>query len=164
MQDITLKKNPINALIFMRILIGWHFLFEGIVKLYNPSWTASGYLLGAQGFLKPFFVWLSGDSLIGFVDNMNIVGLMAVGLALILGYWERIGALVGIVLLLFYYFAQPPWPGIESYGTEGNYWFVNKNLIEAAALLVIYMIPTGKYFGIERIFPHHEPIHSPKTN
>jgi thiosulfate dehydrogenase [quinone] large subunit len=35
---------------------------------------------------------------------------------------------------------------------EGSYWFVNKNLIELAACLVIYQFPTGKYFGLQYLF------------
>ena len=50
-------------LVLLRILIGWHFLYEGVIKAYNPSWTSRGYLLSAS-ILKPFFNWLAGDSLI----------------------------------------------------------------------------------------------------
>ncbi|MGB6867731.1 MAG: hypothetical protein WBE11_18765, partial [Candidatus Aminicenantaceae bacterium] len=31
-------------LVFLRMLIGWHFLYEGIAKLLNPYWTSAGYL------------------------------------------------------------------------------------------------------------------------
>ena len=26
------------ARVLLRILIGWHFLYEGVIKAYNPSW------------------------------------------------------------------------------------------------------------------------------
>ncbi len=42
------------GLVLLRILIGWHFLYEGIIKAYNPSWTSKSYLLSAS-ILKPFF-------------------------------------------------------------------------------------------------------------
>ena len=38
-----------GTLIFLRLAIGWHFLYEGLMKLYNPDWTAFGYLASAQG-------------------------------------------------------------------------------------------------------------------
>ena len=66
------------ALVLLRILIGWHFLYEGVIKAYNPSWTSRGYLLSASIF-KPFFTWLAGDSFISTIDMANIVGLIAVG-------------------------------------------------------------------------------------
>ena len=42
------------ALVLLRILIGWHFLYEGVIKAYNPSWTSRGYLLSAS-ISKAFF-------------------------------------------------------------------------------------------------------------
>ncbi len=152
MTTANLEKGPLNALVLMRILIGWHFLFEGVFKLHTPNWTAKGYLASADGFLSSFFIWLSGDGLIGMVDFLNISFLVIVGITLLLGYFERIGSILGVGLLLLYYLAHPAWPGIEQVGTEGNYWIVNKNLMEAGALLVLYYLPTGDYFGIKRLF------------
>ena len=37
-------------LVVLRVFIGWHFLYEGLVKLLNPYWSAAGYLvLNFQG-------------------------------------------------------------------------------------------------------------------
>ena len=40
-----LNKVPVWLLTSLRILIGWHFLYEGIIKLASPSWSAGPYLL-----------------------------------------------------------------------------------------------------------------------
>ena len=141
-----------HSVVLMRILIGWHFLFEGIIKLYNPEWTSFGYLASAQGPLKSVFVSLANPAIIGVVDILNMSALIVVGLTLILGVYEKLGAFIGIGLLAMYYFAHPPFPGLPEINVEGNYWFVNKNLIELAALLVIFQLPTGKLFGLDRIF------------
>ena len=88
--------NKLKASVtLLRILIGWHFLFEGIVKLYNPEWTSFGYLATAQGPFDWFFTSLIGDSTIGWVDTMNIIALMIVGITFTLGIFERLGAIVG---------------------------------------------------------------------
>ncbi len=139
-----------TSLVLLRILIGWHFFYEGILKIYNPAWTAKGYLLSAT-FLKPFFTWLASDSVIHIVDTLNIVGLLAIGVALLLGLKIRWAAIGGILLLAFYYLAHPPFPGFEQGLTEGSYWIVNKNLIEMAALVVLYQFPTYAAFGLERM-------------
>ena len=76
---------------------------------------------------------------------------MVVGLSLLLGYFERIGSVFGICLLLMYYLAHPALPGASQAGTEGSYWIINKNLIEAAALFVLYQMPTGTYFGLQSL-------------
>jgi len=139
------------SLIFLRILIGWHFLYEGVLKLHNPAWTSKGYLLSAS-FMKPFFAWLSGESIVPVIDTLNIVGLIAVGAGLLLGLKIRWAAVGGILLLALYYLAHPPFPGLEQGPAEGSYWIVNKNLIEMAALLVLYQFPTYAAFGLERFF------------
>jgi len=148
-------KNPAslqNSVLLMRLFIGWHFLYEGFVKWYNPQWSAKGYLMGSEGFMTPFFQWLGSDSLIGFVDAANTVALLFVGFTLVLGIFERQGAIVGVVLLAFYYLAQPAFPWLQQVSVEGNYWFVNKNLIELTALVVVFNAPTGYLFGLERLF------------
>ena len=147
-----LSNGQIRALVFLRIFIGWHFLYEGVTKMYNPAWTSKAYLLRASGPFDGFFNWLAGDGMITVIDYLNIFGLMAVGLGLILGYWERIVCTGGILSLLFYYLAQPPFPGVDQAAIEGNYYLVNKNLIEAAALWALYYFPTSKVFGLARLF------------
>jgi thiosulfate dehydrogenase (quinone) large subunit len=139
------------ALVLLRILIGWHFLYEGVIKAYNPSWTAKGYLLSAS-ILKPFFTWIAGDSLISVIDTLNIVGLIAVGASLLIGMKVRWGCIGGILLLLLYYLAHPPFPGLPQGPAEGSYWIVNKNLIEMAALFVIYQFPLTSVFGLGNLF------------
>ena len=138
------------SLVLLRVFIGWHFFYEGILKIYNLAWTAKGYLLSAT-FLKPFFTWLADDSIIRVVDTLNIVGLLAVGVVLLLGLKIKWAAIGGILLLAFYYLAHPPFPGFEQGPSEGSYWIVNKNLIEMAALVVLYQFPTYAAFGLERM-------------
>lgn len=145
----TYKDRKVKiSITVLRILIGWHFLYEGIVKLYNPEWTSMGYLASAQGPLKSFFSSLTHASIIGWVDMLNMVALILVGITLILGVFEKKGALVGIGLLSLYYLAHPSFPGVHQINVEGNYWFVNKNLIELVACVLIYNYPTGHFFGL----------------
>jgi thiosulfate dehydrogenase (quinone) large subunit len=139
------------TLVLLRILIGWHFLYEGVIKAYNPSWTSKGYLLSAS-ILKPFFTWLAGQSMIPVIDNLNIIGLIAVGASLLIGMKVRWGCIGGILLLLLYYLAHPPFPGLPQGPAEGSYWIVNKNLIEMAAIFVIYQFPLTSVFGIANLF------------
>ena len=135
------------AISLLRILIGWHFLFEGIMKIYNPSWSAKAYLVSAE-LMTGFYQWLASDSLIGITDGLNVAVLIIVGITLILGVFDKQGALLGICLLILYYIAHPAFMDSSQLGAEGNYWIVNKNLIEAASLLVLYLIPSGSFFGL----------------
>jgi thiosulfate dehydrogenase [quinone] large subunit len=149
-----------NALVILRVLIGWHFLYEGIIKAYNPSWTAKGYLLSAS-ILKPFFTWIAGESFISTIDMLNIAGLIAVGISLVAGIKVRWGCIAGAILLLLYYLAHPPFSGLPQGPSEGSYWIVNKNLIEMAALFVIYQFPLTSVFGLEILFSKNK-VTTPK--
>jgi len=148
MSTNQLTFNQRLAIILLRLLLGWHFLYEGTLKLFNPSWTAKGYLMSSQGPFEGFFLWLASDSMIEVVDVLNIYGLFVIGLALFIGIFERPAALGGMLLLVFYYLSHPPFWGLDQVGVEGNYWIVNKNLIEAAALLALFYFPTSHYFGL----------------
>ena len=152
MSESTSKWQLKHSVVLLRIFIGWHFLYEGVIKIYNPDWTSFGYLASAQGPLSPFFQWMAQDPMIDWADSMNWIALMFVGITLVLGVFERMGALVGIFLLALYYLAHPSFPWLTQVNTEGSYWFVNKNLIELAACMVIYQLPTGKVFGLGYVF------------
>ena len=57
------------------MLIGWHFLYEGLAKLANPNWSSVGYLLDSQGFLKGFYYSLANNStLIQIIDQLKKQG------------------------------------------------------------------------------------------
>ena len=151
MTDSNFTSSQRMGLIILRLFIGWHFLYEGVIKLYNPSWTAKGYLLSAE-FMKPFFAFLASDSLIGIIDTINITLLILVGVLLIAGFKTGWAAIGGMLLLAMYYLAHPPFTGITQGPAEGSYWIVNKNLVELAALYVIYLFPTASSFGLEALF------------
>nr|WP_299383971.1 DoxX family membrane protein [Allomuricauda sp.] len=136
------------SITILRILVGWHFLYEGVVKLYNPEWTSFGYLASAQGPLKPLFTMLAQAPVLDWVDTLNVVALITVGITFLLGIFEKKGALVGIGLLALYYLAHPSFPGFPQINVEGNYWLVNKNLIELMVCVLIYNFPTGQFFGL----------------
>ena len=148
MKNSFLQDGPVGLISFLRLLIGWHFFYEGIVKWYSPDWSAFGYLRTAQGPFASLFQSLAEQPLLAGVDLANKTALVVVGLSLILGVWERIGALIGAGLLLFYYLAHPPFPGLEQWNVEGTYYLVNKNLIEGVVCLLLYTLPTGQYFGL----------------
>lgn len=153
------KKSQRLALVLLRVFIGWHFLYEGLIKLLSPGWTAKRYLLSSEGPLVSFFSRLGADSTIGLVNYATISLLLFVGLTLLLGVWEKPGLLSGLFLLVLFYLAQPSIPGYTSAlaPAEGNYFIINKNLIELAALLVLWVFPTGRYFGLSAFFHLSKP-------
>lgn len=147
------KNIQLTALVILRILIGWHFLYEGIAKLLNPYWSSAGYLLESKGLFSWLFISIiDNPTALRIVDFLNVWGLIAIGLGLMGGCLTRLASLSGIFLLLLYYLCNPPFVGYNYVApVEGNYLIVNKILIEMFALFVLTVFPTGKIIGLDRI-------------
>jgi thiosulfate dehydrogenase [quinone] large subunit len=143
----------VRALVGLRLLIGWHFFYEGVAKITNPYWTSAGYLNESQGWFSGIFEGLAlNPTALTVTDYLNQWGLLLIGLALLLGCFVRTAAWAGAVVLLLYYAAAPPFPGMEyAIPMEGSYLIVNKILIEAFALLVVVAFPTSHIIGLDRI-------------
>ena len=158
MSKAAIDDNPYSAfqlfsLVALRMLIGWHFLYEGIAKFINPYWTSAGYLQASQGPFADWFVSLAANpERLTMVDGLNRWGLVLIGAALLVGFATRLAAFLGALMLLLYYLANPPLLGLESaIPTEGSYLFVNKVLIEMAALLVLVAFRTSHLVGLDRL-------------
>ena len=147
----TFTPFQLTTLVLLRVLMGWHILYEGIAKLMIPNWTSATFLRESQWILSGFSNWIiSNDGVLQLVDFMNTWGLIAIGLGLMLGLFSRLSAFAGAALLFIYYLNNPPLLGLEySLPSEGNYLIVSKTLIEAIALLVLGGFPTGTVFGLD---------------
>jgi thiosulfate dehydrogenase [quinone] large subunit len=148
-----LSNVQMAAVVALRVLIGWHFLYEGIAKLTAPSWSAAGFLSQARGPLAGVFKGLAANpAALEVVNPLNMWGLALIGLGLVLGCFTRFASAAGILVLLLYYLCNPPFVGyFYSIPTEGSYLIVNKNLVELAALLVILVTGSGRVAGLDRI-------------
>lgn len=143
----------LGALVTLRLLIGWHFFYEGLAKLVNPYWTAAEYIDQAAWLFSGTFKQIAASpGAVTVVDALNVWGLMAIGLGLIVGFLTRPAAIAGVVVLMLYYIVAPPLVGLTyAMPTEGSYLVVNKVLIEAVALLVLIAFPSGREFGIDGV-------------
>ena len=145
--------KQVTSLIILRLFIGWHLMYEGLIKLTYPNWSAKIFLTQSKGFLSEVFQWLASDAtLLQFVDILNIYGLILIGLCLILGIFHKTTLISGIILIGLYYLAMPPFIGLNyTIPMGGNYLLINRNLIEMAAMLVLLYFPTNYIFGMDRI-------------
>ena len=142
----------LTVLVVLRLLIGWHLLYEGITKLINPNWSSVGFLMESKWILSGFSQWIiSNPNVLNVVDFLNTWGLIAIGFGLIAGLFARTAAISGALLLFLYYLNNPPLIGLEySVPAEGNYLIINKTLIEAVALLVLTIFPTSTIAGLDQ--------------
>jgi thiosulfate dehydrogenase [quinone] large subunit len=149
------------ALVILRTLIGWHFLYEGYYKLMLPAWsvdgkplppwTSAGYLKAATGPLARLFQWLIDAGWISWIDNTVRIALLLIGLSLILGLLTRVGCWGALFFLSLFYLLAIPLTGAPQPGAEGTYLIVNKTLIEAVAVGVLLAFNTGAIAGLDML-------------
>ena len=153
MQDARGSQWPLVAITLLRVVVGWHFLYEGIAKLTSASWSAGGYLRQARGPLAGLFRWIASQpNMLANADLITMWGLTIVGVLLVLGLFTRVASVAGIGFILLFYFANPPFVGyFYSLPSEGSYLIINKNLVELCALLVILATRSGLFAGVDRI-------------
>ncbi|MDX9752742.1 MAG: DoxX family membrane protein [bacterium] len=172
--------------VLLRIVIGWHFLREGVIKFSHPTWSAVGYLKGSWGPFSPLFNAIADNpTLLQLSDYMMPIMLTAAGVGLMLGLFTRLSTLLSMGLLVMFYCAAPPmdpsivydpsqvfnfpmfmsqvdhaqWAGKHLIGTEGNYVVVNKNMVEFFALGALLMLNTGRMAGLDVLI--HQYITGP---
>lgn len=151
-----------STLIVLRTAIGWHFLYEGYVKLLGPIWTragvpvqpfsSAGYLRGATGPFADLFHAMGSSPWTGTVDLVVAWALVAAGLFLLLGLFTQLGCVLAAALLALFYVSAVPLSGAAEPRAEGTYLIVNKNLIELAAVLAVFTFRTGRIAGLDRLW------------
>ncbi len=150
-EDKIFTTGQMIVLVVLRLLIGWHILYEGVSKLLIPNWSSLGFLNESKWILSGFSQWIASNAgVLNVVNFLNTWGLIAIGLGLIFGLFTRAAAISGAILLFIYYLNNAPLIGLEySVPTEGSYLVVSKTLIEAVALVVLAVFPTGLIAGLD---------------
>jgi len=167
MTSVSLSPLQQVGLVVLRTLVGWHFLYEGYTKAIAPAWSragaplsgwsAAGYLKAATGPFADFFHSLASAAWLDKIDMLVVAGLVLVGLSLMLGLFTQTGCVGALLLLALFYASAIPLSGVAQPGAEGAYLIVNKNLIEAAAVLVLLSFRTGRIVGLD-LFRNRGPV------
>ena len=153
----NLEKSQITVLVLLRIIIGWHFAYEGLAKLLDPKWSAYFYLLESKGWLHETFIDMATNpNLMLIIDPLIKWGLLLIGLSLITGLLTKYAKLGGLCMLFFFWLSHPPFIGYEySLPFEGHYLIFDKNSVEFFAILVLMFFPTEQIIGLQRLANHY---------
>jgi thiosulfate dehydrogenase [quinone] large subunit len=156
------------ALITLRTVIGWHFLYEAYYKITSPAWspsggplqpwTSSGYLKGASGPLALIFQKMVNQGWTAWIDRSVKVALLLIGLSLLLGLFTRVGAVGALFFLALFYLLYVPTVGVPQPNAEGSYLIVNKTLIEAFAVVVLLAFNTGRIAGLDLLLRRNRQL------
>jgi uncharacterized membrane protein YphA (DoxX/SURF4 family) len=106
-----------------------------------------------------------GIKFITVIDRMTIYGLMLIGIGLMFGMFSRTSAAAGAAFLLMTVLTTPALPWLPAPPTaEGNYVFINKNVIEMFALMMLVCIPSGRWFGVDALVRRIKPLRKDNQN
>jgi uncharacterized membrane protein YphA (DoxX/SURF4 family) len=93
-----------------------------------------------------------GAQTIDRIDRSIAWGLTLVGGCILLGFMTRPACLVAACFLALVYLAYPPWPSLpDNPNLGGRNIFVDQNLIEMLSLLVLAMVPSGRWLGLDAL-------------
>lgn len=160
MKEDLPSSSPLQrfALVVLRTLIGWHFFYEGYVKLLHPAWsrdgqplapwTSAGYLKAATGPLAGVCHSIAEAGWLGSFDVVIAAVLLLIGTSLLLGLFTQSGCAAALVMLGLFYLSAIPL-GLSEARAEGSYLIVNKNLIELASVMTVFVFRTGRIAGLD---------------
>lgn len=147
------------GLAVLRLATGFIFLWAFLDKTFGLGFStarASSWINGgepSQGFLnspavtgplKGFFASIASPT----TDVLFMIGMIAVGAAVMLGVGVRISAVAGSVILIFMYLAE--WPFTANAGSTNP--LVDYHLIFAIALIVVALTSAGDTWGFGRVW------------
>jgi uncharacterized membrane protein YphA (DoxX/SURF4 family) len=96
--------------------------------------------------------WMVSSGRIGWINHTVIWGLVLSGGCLLVGLFSRFAAVAAAGMLLLFYLAMPPLPGLTGASVGGShYLYVNNNLIEAIALLMLATTNSGRWLGLDAV-------------
>lgn len=132
----------VKAITITRLMFGWLFLYSGYTKIVNPEWTAAGFLRGAKTF-GDLYAWFSLPQNIWWVNGLNEWGQLLIGISLIVGVYVRLSSVMGILLMLLYYFPSLEFPYVE------HGFLIDDHIMYAMIFLILLKADAGKYWGLD---------------
>ena len=139
----------------VRLSMGWIFFWAFIDKMFglgyataaDKAWIAGG--SPTSGFLNfgvkgPFAELYKGIAGMMVVDWMFMLGLLAIGVTLLLGVGVRLGAYIGVLILLLMYTAGFILP-------EHNP-IIDEHIVYAIIMLTLAAAGAGRYLGLGKVW------------
>lgn len=132
----------------LRLVMGWVFLQAGLEKVFDPEWTAAGYLQNAVPEGNPFggaWASMAGSPV---VDALVVWGLTLIGLCLVLGLLVRFSAFWGAVMMLFFWASSLQGGLLAGLRLEHG-WVVDDHIVYAVLLFGLGAFGAGRILGLD---------------
>lgn len=132
-----------KTIIALRLTLGWMFLYAGLAKLLNPSWSAAGFLNNAKTF-PSIYQWFASPGILPIINIINEWALFLLGVSLLFGVFVRLSSSLGIVLMVLYYLPQLNFPYVGK-----NYLLIDEHVIFVLGLLILIQAGAGRIWGLD---------------
>ncbi len=140
---INKVKGKKITLFIIRISMGWMFLYAGITKILDSSWSAQFYLKSANTF-PWFYNFLMNSDVLPFVNFVNKWGLFLLGISFVLGIFIRFSSVLGAILMLLYYFPVCKFPYVGDYN-----FVIDEHIIYILLFVLFYFSSKDLYFSLD---------------
>lgn len=165
LRDLTAEDCKQYSLLGIRLIMGWIFFTSGLTKflegglafggaqpylahaaMETPAFSggiagilqAPGLALVKAGtfIMEPLFGFMAS---LPFIGHMVVLGELFVGLALIFGVLTRLGATVGALMTLMFYYGNGAW----------EHGLLNSDFLYFYLFAVIVAVGAGRFYGLD---------------
>ena len=143
MPDNKVEKGLI---LFFRITMAWVFLYAASHQLFDPKFSAAGFLAHTKTF-HAVFAPFAAPAMLPVTDFLVEWGHFLIGLSLLTGLLVRLSAPFGILLMITYWFAHMDFPYVDN---KLNFIF-DYHLVYAGVLTYVIVKHAGHVFGLDGV-------------
>ena len=140
-----------SFILVFRLLMAWTFLYAASHQVFNPKFSAAGFLSHTKTFHDVYAV-LATPAVDPVLTFLVSYGHLLIGLSLLVGLMVRVSAAFGVALLVMYWTAHMDWPFIEN----THNFIIDYHI--AYATLCIYLIAVPDMCGVST--PGRRSFHS----
>jgi len=127
-----------------RLLMAWTFLYAASHQVFNPKFSAAGFLSHTKTFHDVYAVLVTPtiDPVLTFLVSY---GHLLIGLSLLVGLMVRVSAAFGVALLVMYWTAHMDWPFIEN----TNNFIIDYHIVYATLCVYLIAKRAGHVWGLD---------------
>ena len=143
MPDSKVEKSLV---VFFRITMAWVFLYAASHQLFDPKFSAAGFLAHTKTF-HDVFAPFAAPAVVPVTNFLVEWGHFLIGLSLLTGFMVRLSAPFGILLMVTYWFAHMDFPFVDN---KLNFIF-DYHLVYAGVLTYLIAKHAGHVLGLDGV-------------
>ena len=130
--------------------MAWTFLYAASHQVFDPSFSAVGFLSKTKTF-HDFFAQFATPAALPYTNFLVEWGHLLIGLSLLFGFMTRVSAAFGTLLMIVYYFAHMDFPFID----DKTNFIMEFHLVYAGVLVWLITAKAGHTLGLDGWIERH---------